>query len=297
MQELSSELKNHYTDPLSTINMYYSGDIKKERQIDRDKYFIDLIVLEGTDAEKDWEQSDRLYHMRVLDSPSKVIQMEDIFQKNKNAVELVTIRGTAGIGKTTFVDTLVYKWANEEVLSGIHEEKIDFLFSLKCRKLNEYYTKTNQITAESFWDVICSQEYRRAFKHKDLEEVSDKILIVLDGIDELSAELFDIVYAIIKPINGIFKRHKLLISGRPHACIQFELKLKNDDRNVRKKVVEIKGFSDDQKDKYIQMFFNSEEKDIDEGMYVKNSFMLNSARLKYNSGFILPQETINILQP
>eukprot|EP00111_Clytia_hemisphaerica_P007881 TCONS_00022888-protein len=110
---------------------------------------------------------------------------------------------------------------------------------------------------------------------KDLEPVADKVLLVVDGLDELqdvyecsekkpnnngSLTPFQIVFDLINTQGHILKGHKSIACGRPKACDFLKKKildLKASNRKVIKiKTVEVCGFKEEDVEKYIHKFFN-----------------------------------------
>ena len=82
------------------------------------------------------------------------------------------------------VDSYVLKWAEQELLNGENNShRIDFLFKLACRNINTF---SNVNTAEQ----ILRTEYEEILKDiefEDLEDISHRVLIVIDGADELES--------------------------------------------------------------------------------------------------------------
>ena len=100
----------------------------------------------------------------------------------------------------------------------------------------------------------------------DLKSISDKVLIIIDGLDELQNVYdfdkdqrpvnLDLLSSLIDTKHGILSNHKVIACGRPKACYfvkqQFEQK---------SKTIEVAGFNSENINKYIGKFFiDNEEK-------------------------------------
>ena len=188
----------------------------------REKAYVELAIIEAEQIDEAWSNSDRDFHMKTKHFEKKSIKLDDILSRNDN---FVVVRGIAGIGKTSMVDSYVLKWAKQEILNGENNcHQIDFLFKLTCRKINTF---SNVSTAEE----ILLREYEKVLKNvefEDLEDISHRILILVDGADELeslheisdpkSRELPGLVKSVYDLINirsDFFNGHKTMIAARP----------------------------------------------------------------------------------
>ena len=185
--------------------------------------------------------------------------MEDILSRIDN---FVVVRGIAGIEKTSMVDSYVLKWAKQEILNGQNNShQIDFLFKLTCRKINTF---SNVSSAEE----ILRCEYEKVLQDidcEDLEDISHRILILVDGADELKSlhEISDpknralpgpvkSVYDLIDTRSKFLTGHKTMIAARPEACqiIDTEFKM-----IANMKMIEVCGFNSESVNIYIDNYF------------------------------------------
>ena len=138
----------------------------------------------------------------------------------------------------------------------------DFVFLFNCREINILLDTIK--TAEE----LLRHKYPEVFdiiSLSDLESISDRVLIVVDGLDELQ-DIYDIHEMNKRPLNielvsslidtkkGIFKNHKVIVCGRPKACELVKQQFKH-----KSKTIEVCGFNEDNIVIYIDQFFNQRE--------------------------------------
>ena len=138
----------------------------------------------------------------------------------------------------------------------------DFVFLFTCREIN--ILLDNIKTAEE----LLRHKYPEVFdiiSLSDLESISDRVLIVVDGLDELQniydihdmnkrSLNFELVSSLIDTKKGIFKNNKVIVCGRPRACELVKQQFKH-----KSKTIEVCGFNEDNIMKYIDQFFNQRE--------------------------------------
>ena len=228
--------------------------------VSREKAFVNLAIIEAQLMDKDWNDGDRDFHMKTKHFERTSITLEEILSRED---DFVVVRGIAGIGKTSMVDSYVLKWAKHELLNGNENNplQIDFLFKLTCRNINTF---TNISTAEQ----LLRTEYGNVLKDvefEDLEDISHRILILLDGADELQS-LHQISNAETRPLSGQIKSvydlidirsnfltgHKTIIVARPEACQIIDATFKSV---VIIKMIEICGFNPRSVCVYVDNYF------------------------------------------
>ena len=126
-------------------------------------------------------------------------------------------------------------------------------------------------------EELFSQKYPEVFRIislSDLQSISERVLVIIDGLDELQ-DIYNInavkkkefhlkvLSSIMDTKNGILKRHKVIACGRPKAC-EFVKHVANVvQMNVQMlpmtKTIEVVGFSQANILKYIDKFFIDEE--------------------------------------
>ena len=147
--------------------------------LSREDSYVDLSVISGEKVDLEWLNSDRKAIMNLKYLKQESISLDKLWEPTD---QVVMVRGVAGIGKSTMINRYVLKWAKEEILTGSRsKEKIDFLFFLECRELN---TKPDLNSLEK----LLKETYPKVFEYLnlcDLEKIADRVMIVVDGLDEL----------------------------------------------------------------------------------------------------------------
>ena len=224
----------------------------------REDVYIDLVVLPSTDVDKEWSNSDRAALMEQESLP-KTTAHKSIEKVLLPPDELVFIRGIGGIGKTSLLDMFTFKWAKGE---GTDLSAIKFLFKFTCRDLNNTlgnFSDLRELFKLKFPEVFESITFN------DLMEMSKRVLVIVDGLDELKdiyvesntgaslkESLAHLVLTLLNPKGDWLKNHKVLAYGRPKAIEHVKSKLPT---NSKRKTVEVCGFDDENVLKYIKNFF------------------------------------------
>ena len=144
-----------------------------------------------------------------------------------------------GIGKTTLANEICNKWASGMLL---HED-FTIVIMIALRTLQK----------RSLEDVMIEQIGSEA--HQELTKTSgEKCLIILEGLDEMTAERQHSDPLLVKLLNFIvFVKAVLLITSRPHACQEI---------NANRKI-EIVGFGEEQIKSFVEQSFPSDGKIAD----------------------------------
>lgn len=115
---------------------------------------------------------------------SNPVNMSDIFESfDKGEDTMTLIEGSPGIGKTTFCLKVAYDWANKKNGSEFPLPTIELVLLLKCRDIDGDVMEaiSEQLLPEDV-DEKARDELMDYIKDVQNQE---KILIVLDGLDEL----------------------------------------------------------------------------------------------------------------
>ncbi|XP_066917867.1 uncharacterized protein [Clytia hemisphaerica] len=256
----SDGLRRHYVNDLihCLVEQPLSQADEDTNSVLREDVFIDLVVLPSSTFDKKWSNPDRaaLMEQQYIPKTSPKRAVNNIFSQKD---ELVFVRGIGGIGKTTLLEMLTYKWAKGELDAEVN---IDFVFKFTCRNLN---TISSQFTNVRELFELKYPEVMKLTSFDDLMEISERVLIVIDGLDELkdlylpessSASNRDslnlTVFNLINPKADWFPNHKVIACGRPKAV---EFVKKEIPINSNRKNIEVCGFDDENVWKYIQNFF------------------------------------------
>ena len=185
---------------------------------------------------------------RGIKTTKEVTSMTSIFTPHDCCEQplIVLIEGEPGMGKTTYCQKLVFDWANK---SGREWDesfpKIDVLLLLRCRGIKS-----------TIWDAIEDQILPGGIKPEEkemffqfLEENPSKVLLVLDGLDEVDPQKLEMYLKLIqkKQLPGCYivltSRHKVGRKVRRYADT----------------LLEIVGFTTTDAECYIRKYFQHEE--------------------------------------
>ena len=108
----------------------------------------------------------------------------DIFGVLKKGDDpMVLIEGSPGIGKTTFCLKLAYDWANKNQKCVASFPEFELVLLLKCRDIDGDLTEA--ITEQLLPNVISKGIRKTFFRFLNDIDNQERILIILDGLDEL----------------------------------------------------------------------------------------------------------------
>ena len=112
------------------------------------------------------------------------VNVFEIFKTLEKGEDVMTlVEGSPGIGKTTFCLKLAYDWAHGKIPTECSFPKFEFVLLLKCRDIDGNIIDTIR---EQLLPRDIDEETVEKFLHfmKDIHN-QEKILIILDGLDEL----------------------------------------------------------------------------------------------------------------
>ena len=120
------------------------------------------------------------------------------------------ILGRAGIGKSTLCQYIANQWAEGKLWKG----KFDALFWVPLRKLQNVHSAE---TAASVLFRLCCQEIRLFTRdvRNYLKQNPERILLVLDGLDEMTLAQDSRQKMII---DELLKFPHWILTSRPHAA-------------------------------------------------------------------------------
>ena len=175
--------------------------------------------------------------------------MYDIFQAlgESEDVKMTLAEGSPGTGKTTFCLKLAYDWARGEMPTNCSFPKFEFVLLLKCRDING-----------DLMEAIKEQLLPEDIKEETWTKLSDfitdidnqeRILIILDGLDELPEKSRPCVHKLLK--RKILPFCYVLATSRQETGIEFR---KNCEFDL---LLEIKGFTDEEAFQYVRKHFQN----------------------------------------
>ena len=175
--------------------------------------------------------------------------MYDIFQAlgESEDVKMTLAEGSPGTGKTTFCLKLAYDWARGEMPTNCSFPKFEFVLLLKCRDING-----------DLMEAIKEQLLPEDIKEESWTKLSDfitdidnqeRILIILDGLDELPERSRPCVYKLLN--RRILPFCYVLATSRQETGIEVR---KNCEFDL---LLEIKGFTDEDAFQYVRKHFQN----------------------------------------
>ncbi|CAH3037977.1 unnamed protein product, partial [Pocillopora meandrina] len=178
----------------------------------------------------------------------EIVPMTDAFRSHEECKEprVVLIEGEPGIGKTTCCQKLAYDWSVESISAEARFPKVKMLLLLKCRDM-----KTADIE-EAIDDQLLpldAEEKEKENFFRFIRQNQSRILLVLDGLDELSETVYEGLLPLIQ--GRIFPSTYLMLTAR------HELGMK-----VRREcdtLLEVVGYTEEDADTYIEKYFRDHD--------------------------------------
>jgi len=135
------------------VEQPFATDDNAIQPVPREEEYISLAVIDASEVDKEWSNSDRDALMEQRYLKMKSTDIEHIVQ---NDDQVVVVRGVA-----TLIDMFTLKWAKGAILK---EEKIDFLFRFTCRELN-------RINVQMPLEELFAEEFPEIFSCISMEEL------------------------------------------------------------------------------------------------------------------------------
>ena len=179
-------------------------------------------------------------------SDTDEVNQRDIFGVLKKGDDpMILIEGSPGIGKTTFCLKLAYDWANQSSVASFPEFELVLL--LKCRDIDGDLTEA--ITEQLLPNDISKGIRKTFFRFLNDIHNQERILIVLDGLDELPEKS--------RPQVDLFLRRRIL-----SFCYVLTTTRQEKGIEARKQfafdiVLKIEGFTEGDSFEYIRRHFKN----------------------------------------
>ena len=120
------------------------------------------------------------------EAPANKANPCDVFGMLKENKDVMTIvEGSPGIGKTTFCLKLAFEWANQ-CSSAASFPEFELVLLLKCRDIKGELTEA--ITEQLFPKDMSKDAREELFCFMEDVKNQERVLIILDGLDELAEE-------------------------------------------------------------------------------------------------------------
>jgi len=181
----------------NTIPALIRTEEKQEQSID--EYYVNLQMVIKEDDENKYQNaaSDKVGGEK---QPIVLAQMFDAVGEN-DATNKLLVLGGAGVGKSTLVHSMSYKWAKD----GLWEDKFDFVIRVRLKEILNQGWKEGYKREELRGDLLsCFIDYclyrqteniTQMVDGFSLEEIrdllnnhQDKLLLLVDGYDEVDVK-------------------------------------------------------------------------------------------------------------
>ena len=190
-----------------------------------------------------------------------IVNMTEIFKSHPDCdnPRVVLIEGNPGMGKTTYCQKLAYDWSVGEIPPDASFPEVEILLLLKCRDMHMKTADIEEAIDDQLLPQDVDKKEREDFFHF-IRSNQSRVLLVLDGLDELRQELLPCIQPLIE--GKIFSNTFLVLTARHEAGIRL--------RRYCDTLLEIIGYTNDDVDSYIKKYFSKhEDQSLAERMIVK----------------------------
>ena len=179
-----------------------------------------------------------------------IVNMTEIFKSHPDCdnPRVVLIEGNPGMGKTTYCQKLAYDWSVGEIPPDASFPEVEILLLLKCRDMNMKTVDIEEAIDDQLLPQDVGKKEREDFFHF-IRSNQSRVLLVLDGLDELRQELLPCIQPLIE--GKIFSNTFLVLTARHEAGIRL--------RRYCDTLLEIIGYTNDDADSYIKKYFSKHE--------------------------------------
>ena len=176
------------------------------------------------------------------------VNMTEIFKSHPEChnPRVVLIEGNPGMGKTTYCQKLAYDWSVGEIPPDASFPEVNILLLLKCRDM---HMKTANIE-EAIDDQLLPRDANKREKQDLFHFIrcnQSRILLVLDGLDELREDLLEGFLPLIQ--GKVFANVYLMLTARHEAGMRV--------RRYCDTLLELVGYTKHDIESYIKKYFIS----------------------------------------
>ena len=177
------------------------------------------------------------------------IEFEKVLEGNSSRqLRYVLVEGAPGVGKSTFAWELCKKWDDFDSL-----KKYSLIVNIRLRDKRVQGATT---LSDLFYHY--DQDLQRAITHEIRRTDGERVLLIMDGADELPASIRTDTTSIFSQIVSGYALPKatILVTSRPSAITQL-VRMKEPDKHI-----EILGFSEEQIHEYAESIFGPDTKPL-----------------------------------
>ena len=218
IQECLRKFKNsQQKEYLNTVNLLpFLDRYNRTKSYGKEnEFFVELSILSQESVDRNWENHEKGFHLEQVFAPKQNINIKDILKED---VPLTVVSGIAGIGKSTLVKQIVGGCTRGKIWKEFGRFSSSLIvIPVRCRDLN---TLRIDETTDMF-EVICKlHPDLSSLKKTDFQEIRQRTVLLLDGIDELID-----VESVISRNNDIKPTAKLLRDtlANNNACCQWRV--------------------------------------------------------------------------
>ena len=181
---------------------------------------------------------------QIIESKT-AIKMEDLFAQDTKPVKFILVEGPPGIGKSTFAWEVCRKWNEIESLRAFN--------TVVLLRLRERWV-LNATSPSDLFRYPSDQEFSRVIGREVADSHGHNLLLILDGFDEVSHNFHE--NSIIKGIlcRELWPECTIILTTRPVA----KSNLESICQPQVDKHIEIIGFAEEERVRYITEVFNEE---------------------------------------
>jgi len=257
---MSEQLKADTFNKYEKVNIAFSqkSNLDSNKGIKRDEIIVDLSLITDTNttfAMDKFTQSSQ--DVRTLRVKQKNLADENKIKYEKIITSLddyVIISGIPGCGKTTLIETLLYRWAKDELWQN--DVRFDFVFVVYLRDLVRF-KDDKEITAENILKYY--------YPKYNFQQNPQNTLIILEGFDELYGKeelggkyhltsYTRAIYDLLNPNNPLFSFTRI-VTSRPQSCSILFQTILSQPMKQTKRVMEVTGFSENSIYRYLHKLF------------------------------------------